>query len=440
VVVFDRSLDLNGRSWVNSANDPESGFPLQSLPYCAVYVSDAVHLGVGIGCSILDLHRLSAEGYLDALEPALRAACLQPTLNALMEAGPDVWRQLRVTLTACLSAGVSTAQRDALEQLLVPAESARFELPVRVADYTDFYASIDHATNVGSLFRPDEPLLPNYKYVPIGYHGRASSLVVSGTPIRRPCGQVKPAAASAPIFRASAQLDYEVEVAAYVGQGNRLGTPISIQTAEQHIFGYSLMNDWSARDIQAWEYQPLGPFLGKNFGTSLSPWVVPAEALLPYRVHRAPRGAGDPEPLAYLDDTACRPLPGIDLTVEVYVSTAYMREQHIAPQRLSTGNLRALYWSFAQMVAHHTAGGCNLNVGDLLGSGTISGSTPGSEGSLLEITRRGQLAVQLPGGESRTFLEDGDEVILRGFSRRAGLPHINFGECRGRVESAIVLP
>ena len=428
------------QSWVKAANELGCGFPIENLPYCAFRADDEVHLGIGIGDSIVDLHRLSANGQLASLDASVRVACLSPTLNALMECGAQAWTGLRAALAAALSVDVAKADQDALAENLIAMEGARFTAPVQVRDYTDFYASLEHATNVGRLFRPDQPLLPNYKYVPIGYHGRASSLVLSGTPIRRPHGQVKTPADAEPVFRACNQLDYELEVAAYIGQGNSLGVPIPARKAETHIFGFSLMNDWSARDIQAWEYQPLGPFLGKNFGTTLSPWVVTREALLPFRVARALRGANDPQPMAYLDDSNLGYEPAIDMTLEVYLSTAVMRDKQVAPRRLSTGNLRDLYWSFAQMVAHHTVNGCNLNVGDLLGSGTVSGAAVGSEGSLLEMTRRGQTPVLLDDGQIRTFLEDGDEIILHGFCEREGLPRISLGECRGRVEPAISFP
>ncbi len=429
-----------GHSWVDSANQPELGFPLQSLPYCALAVGDEVHLGVGIGDSIVDLNRLSHEGHLPVRSGAARTACLASNLNALMECGPEAWLELRNALTFCLAAGAPQAVRDAVSRHLVPMQGARFAAPVRVQDYTDFFASIEHATNVGRLFRPDQPLPPNYKYVPIAYHGRSSSLVLSGAAIVRPHGQARRQGSDEPVFGPSAQLDYELEVGAYVGCGNPLGVPIPVWQAERHLFGYSLLNDWSARDVQVWESQPLGPFLGKNFATSLSPWVVSREALLPFRVPRAARAAGDPAPMEYLDDSGLACEPAIDMTLGVYLSTALMRAQGLTPHRVSRGNLRGLYWSFAQMIAHHTANGCNLNAGDLLGSGTVSGSAPGTEGCLLELSRRGQVGIELAHGERRTFLEDGDEVILRGFCERDGLPRISLGECRGMVVPAITFP
>jgi fumarylacetoacetase len=317
-------------------------------------------------------------------------------------------------------------------RLLLPMEMAVFTKPVAVGNYTDFYASIHHATNVGRLFRPDQPLLPNYKFIPIAYHGRASSLVLSGTSIVRPKGQSRTSSAAVPTYGPSRQLDYELEVGAYIGSGNALGQPIDITDAEQHIFGLSLLNDWSARDIQAWEYPPLGPFLGKSFATSISPWVVTTNAVAPFRVPLEPHSEDDPEALPYLkssDPTTA----AIDLKLEVSLSTTVMRDRSMPPARLSTGNLRQLYWSFAQMVTHHTSNGCNLLPGDLIASGTISGSEDGTQGSLLEITRRGTAPVSLPSGEIRSFLEDGDEIVLRGFCEREGLPRISFGACSGKV-------
>jgi fumarylacetoacetase len=320
--------------------------------------------------------------------------------------------------------------------MLIPMGAVEMQLPAQIGDYTDFYASIHHATRVGKLFRPDNPLLPNYKYVPIGYHGRVSSIVVSGTEVRRPSGQTKPASASEPSFGPARSLDYELEVGIFVGVGNAPGEPIPINEAEQHVFGLCLVNDWSARDIQSWEYQPLGPFLAKSFATTISPWIVSMDALAPYRVPMTVRADGDPAPLPYLSGDG-RSLTGIDLLLEVLLESARMREEGIAPARLSTGNLRHLYWSIAQLLTHHASNGCNLRPGDLLATGTISGPEEGSEGCLLEMKHRAE-PVRLPTGETRTFLEDGDEVIFRGFCQRAGLPRIGFGECRGRVLPATI--
>jgi fumarylacetoacetase len=428
-------------SWVGTSNEPDSFFPLQSLPYCAFTpesTPDATpHLGVGIGAFILDLHHLQSNNLLTTLPLDLQAACTTPQLNALMRCGPAAWSALRQRLTDLLTtieprSDRNTDQQRLVASLMLPQAKAIFHKPVATENYTDFYASLHHATNVGKLFRPDAPLLPNYPWLPIGYHGRASSLVISGTPIRRPHGQIKLPTEPIPVFQPSAQFDYELEVAAYIGTGNALGTPIPIADAPTHLFGLSLLNDWSARDIQSWEYQPLGPFLGKSFATSLSPWVIPIEALAPYRTPLAARSTANPQPLPYLTEPASAP-SSFDITLEVLLSTSYMREHNLPPAPLSTSNLRDLYWSFAQMITHHTSNGCNLQPGDILASGTVSGPTPGSEGCLLEITQRGTIPLQLPTGELREFLANGDEIILRGHCHREGLPLLSLGECRGTI-------
>jgi fumarylacetoacetase len=427
-------------SWVGTANEPDNGFPLQSLPYCCfVPASDpdaAPHLGVGIGSFILDLHLLSEAKLLTGLPGDVQSACTASQLNPLMRCGPSGWSALRQRLTDLLitiepRADRNTDQQRLVASLMLPMVRALFLKPVASESYTDFYASIHHATNVGKLFRPDRPLLPNYPWMPIGYHGRASSLVISGTSIRRPWGQIKFPDEDTPVFQPTGQLDYELEVAAYVGTGNPLGSRIPITEAEQHLFGLSLLNDWSARDIQSWEYQPLGPFLGKSFATSLSPWVVPIEALDPYRVALA---STDSQPLPYLTEATVR--SGFDVRLEVLLSTSHMRENGLPPAPLSVGNLRDLYWSFAQMVAHHTSNGCNLVPGDILASGTISGPDLGSQGCLLEITQRGAVPLRLATGELREFLADGDEIILRGYCQREGYPRLSFGECRGTIQPA----
>ena len=422
-------------SWVGTANEPDSGFPLQSLPYCAFTTTpDATpHLGVGIGAFILDLHHLQSNHLLDTLPADLQQACTTPTLNALMRCGRAAWSALRQRLTELLQTVTprQTDQQRLVASLMLAQAKAIFHKPVATENYTDFYASLHHATNVGKLFRPDAPLLPNYPWLPIGYHGRASSLVLSGTPIRRPHGQLKSPEDPTPTFAPTAQLDYELEVAAYIGTGNPLGTPIPIADAPAHLFGLSLLNDWSARDIQSWEYQPLGPFLGKSFATSLSPWVIPAEALTPYRTPLAPRPSTQPAPLPYLAEPT--PTTSFDITLEVLLSTATMREHNLPPTPITRSNTRDLYWSFAQLIAHHTSNGCNLQPGDILASGTISGPNPGSEGCLLELTRRGTVPFELPNGELREFLTDGDEVILRGACHREGLPNLTLGECRGTI-------
>ena len=310
-------------------------------------------------------------------------------------------------------------------------------MPAHIGDYTDFYASVHHATNVGALFRPDNPLLPNYKWVPIGYHGRASSIVISGTPVRRPCGQRMAPNATEPVFSPSRSLDYELELGMFVAGENALGDTIVLESAEERMFGACLLNDWSARDVQSWEYQPLGPFLAKNFGSTISPWVVTLDALAPFRRALSPRAAGDPEPLPYLTDSTDQKQGGFDVSVEVWLQTSAMRAQGAPAARISHANALDLYWSFAQMLSHHASNGCNMRPGDLLGSGTISGPQPDNRGCLLELTRRGAEPLLLPNGEKRAFLEDGDEVMLRAFAEREGAVRIGFGECRGTILPAV---
>ncbi len=352
-----------------------------------------------------------------------------------MALGREHWSAVRRAVGDFLDAeGAARAAAGAIaSRVLVPAGDTRPELPAITGDYSDFYASVHHATNVGSMFRPDNPLLPNYKWIPIGYHGRASSLVPGGTRVRRPRGQLKAPDAEAPGFGPSRSLDYEMEVGCYVGPGNARGEPVPIEEAGARIFGVCLVNDWSARDIQSWEYQPLGPFLAKSFATTVSPWVVTADALAPFRVPRPERPAGDPAPLAYLDGDEDRERGAIALTVEVYLASARMREAGVAPLRLSRGSFADLYWTPAQLLTHHASNGCQLRPGDLLASGTVSGPEPGSRGCLLELTWRGRDPITLPTGEQRRFLEDGDEVIMRGFCAREGAIRIGLGECRGLV-------
>jgi fumarylacetoacetase len=423
------------KSWVESANEAECGFPLQSLPYCIVDGEDGrARPGVGIGDQVLNLGQCSRDGLLDELPAAVWSACQANTLNPLLECGAAAHDALRTLLMALLDARAGEAVQDTVRSALRPMQGARLLKPIEPANYTDFYASIDHATNVGRIFRPEQPLLPNYKFVPIGYHGRTSSLVVSGTGVRRPSGQTRPPTPGAsPGFGPSEFLDYEVEVGMYIGGGNALGEPIPIEGARKHIFGITLVNDWSARDMQAWEYQPLGPFLAKSFATSVSPWVVPMAALAPFRVPASPRSVEDPAPLAYLRSDEDQRVGGLDLTVEVFLLTAAMRTERQQPHRLSRANMRDLYWTPAQMIAHHTSNGCNLLPGDLVATGTVSGAEENAAGCLLELTRGGARQLRLPNGESRTALEDGDEVILRGFCRLAGLPQVSLGECRGMV-------
>jgi fumarylacetoacetase len=355
-----------------------------------------------------------------------------------MALGREHWSALRAQVSAFLSADSAAyrGDRGLAGRVLVPLSQAELFVPAQVGDYSDFYASVHHASNVGSMFRPDNPLLPNYKWVPIGYHGRTSSIVVSDTPVRRPHGQLKPPDTESPVFAPSRALDYEMELGCFVGPGNSLGEPVPIDQAGEHLFGSSLVNDWSARDIQTWEYQPLGPFLAKNFATTVSPWVVTLEALEPFRVPAFQRSPGDPPPLPYLDSEAERKRGGLDVTVEVYLLTSRMRDGKLPPHRLSRGRTADLYWTVGQMVTHHTSNGCNLRPGDLFASGTISGAAKDSRGCLLELTWRGSEPISLPTGETRKFLEDGDEVIMRGYCERPGHARIGFGECRGVVLAA----
>jgi fumarylacetoacetase len=425
---MDETHDPRLRSWIESANAPATDFPIQNLPFGVFRLRgapDPPRIGVAVGDRIVDLVSCRGRGWFADLPEPVQDACGSPVLNPLMSLGPA-----SKALRRCL---VSRLRTDAPPDpgVLVGMRDADALKPVDVNGYTDFYASIFHATNVGRLFRPDSPLLPNYKHVPIAYHGRASSIVASGTPVRRPWGQTNDPRGPVPVCRPSARLDYEAEIAAVVGVGNDLGDPIDIDDAEAHVFGFCLLNDWSARDIQAWEYQPLGPFLGKNFATSMSPWIVTTDALEPFRCPPFVRPEGDPVPLPYLTP-ADGARAGFAITMEVHLQSARMRSENIPPILLSRGAFGDMYWSVAQMVAHHTVGGCNLQPGDLLASGTISGADDASRGCLLEITG-GSRALELPTGEQRLFLADGDEVTLHGVCERSGFARIGFGTCSGVV-------
>lgn len=419
-------------SWIDSANDPTCGFPLQSLPFCVLGAEQGPHIGVGIGSLILDVHRCSSMSLLEDLPPATLTACEAPSLNGLMAGGRDALAVLRSRLVSLLQSSTEEGVRQQVRSALLPMQSVQLLKPVEVPNYTDFYASIHHASRVGRLFRPEQPLLPNYKYVPIGYHGRASSIVVSGTPVRRPWGQLKPSNGRVPVFAPTRFLDFELEAAIYIAEGNTLGEPIPIHRAGERWFGISLLNDWSARDIQSWEYQPLGPFLAKSFATSVSPWVVPMAALAPFRC--APqRPTHDPTPLPYLLNEGDQQVGAIDITVEAFLLTNDMRTRGLPPHRISRANLRDLYWTPAQLIAHHTSNGCNLVAGDLLATGTISGPSDDSAGCMLELTEGGRKPLLLPTGEARRGLEDGDEISLRGVCQREGFPAVSLGECRGVV-------
>jgi len=431
--LLDASHDPSLQSWIASANDAASDFPIQNLPYGRFRRTgsdEPWRIGVAIGDQILDLARAAAAGgWSDEVQAAL-VPLAAGDLNALMACGPGLRRRLRAALSAALSAG-SPRQAD-LAAALLPQATAEYDLPCRIGDYTDFYTGIHHATTVGSLFRPDNPLLPNYKWIPIGYHGRSSSIGVSGQEFRRPLGQVKAPDAERPELVPCRRLDYELELGLLVGSANALGEAVPMVEAEDHLFGAVLLNDWSARDIQAWEYQPLGPFLAKSFASTISPWVVTLDALAPFRVPFV-RPAGDPQPLPYLDSAFNRDFGALDLRFEVLLQSAAMRERGEAPHKLMESNFRDAYWTMAQMLAHHSVGGCNLQPGDLLGSGTQSGPAPGEGGSLLELSLGGKQSIALPGGETRTFLEDGDTVILRGHCERQGARRIGFGDCTGTV-------
>jgi fumarylacetoacetase len=389
--MIDRTHDPELKSWVESANEPETDFPIQNLPYATFRRAKGgqTALGVAIGNQVLDV----------------TAAFGIPSMEAVMSMSSDTRVQLRRRIGDFLA-----NPTPACEQVLSPMPDVELLLPCRIGDYTDFYASIDHATNVGRMFRPDNPLLPNYKWIPIAYHGRSSTIVVSGAPVRRPWGQIVDHPAGPPTYAPCRRLDYELEVGAFLGPGNRMGEPISIADAEEHLFGVCLLNDWSARDIQSWEYQPLGPFLGKNFATSISPWVVTREALAPFRCAVPNRPDGDPQPLPYLRTAS----GAYRITLEVWLRS----------ERVSQSDFSTLYWTLGQMIAHHTSNGCLIRAGDLIGSGTVSGPEERNRGCLLEIKSLG-------------FLEDGDEVILRGWCEQPGFRRIGLGECRGAIVRSI---
>jgi fumarylacetoacetase len=425
------------RSWIESANSPETDFPIQNLPF-GVFSrkGDAERrVGVAIGDQIVDIgESLSANLWSGPARDVARW-CDRPNLNELMQAPREALSAFRARLSELLSGtpGDDSVINPLPPGALVPMSEAEMFAPAEIGDYTDFYASIYHATNVGKLFRPDAPLLPNYKYVPIGYHGRASSIVMSGAEVTRPRGQLLPSGSQTPTFAPTEMLDYEAEVGFFVGRGNERGSPIPIGEAEDHIFGICLVNDWSARDIQSWEYQPLGPFLAKNFATTISPWVVTWEALEPYRVPGFFRPPSDPMPLPYLASEKDRHEGGLDLNIEVYIRSMLMREGRLRPTRLSAASLADMYWTPAQMLTHHASNGCNLRPGDLFASGTVSGPEPGSQGCLLELTRRGAEPIVLPTGEERKFLHDGDEIVLRAYLQREGAARIGLGECSGLI-------
>lgn len=419
---INETHDVSLRSWVESANVSDAGFPIQNLPfgrYRRMGTEDDFKIGVAIGEQIVDLR---GTGLIESDD-----------MNALMALDAQQRMSLRRAISRGLAQG--SPKQQAWSKLLTPQCEAEMAIPCRISDYTDFYTGIHHATSVGKLFRPDNPLMPNYKWVPIGYHGRASSIRVSGQTLRRPHGQTMAPDAAQPSLGPSRRLDYELELGYFVGRGNALGQPISIENAEDHLFGVALFNDWSARDIQAWEYQPLGPFLSKNFASTVSPWLVTMEALAPFRAPLI-RPKDDPQPLPYLDSAFNRQSGALDITLEVLLLTKHMAERGVAPQRLTLGSSQsAAYWTAAQLIAHHTVNGCNLQPGDLLGSGTLSGPAASEAGSLLELTEGGKKPIALTSGEQRTFLEDGDTLIMRGWCERPGATRIGLGEVSGTVRA-----
>ncbi len=434
--MIDATHDASRTSWVGSANGHRD-FPLQNLPH-GIFSDESggPRGGVAIGDWTLDLQAVLAEGLLAPSTAVLAAAGRDGLLNDFLGLASESRRALRAELFTLLDAQTPEGERakPLAERILVPADRCRLHLPARIGDYSDFYAGIHHAINAGGFFRPDMPLLPNYKHVPIGYHGRASSVQVSGAPVRRPHGQLKRPDMATPGFAATEKLDFELELGVWIGQGNPLGQPIPIGEAGGHIGGFCLLNDWSARDIQAWEYQPLGPFLAKSFMTTISPWIITPEALVPFRAPAMVRPQGDPQPLPYLSDKADQQSGGLDCHLEIALQSRLMRSKGIAPMVLSRSNAGYLYWTFAQLVTHHTSGGCNLRPGDLIGSGTISGPSRDSVGSLLELTDGGKTTLVLPSGEQRLYLEDGDQLTMTARCDRPGFAGIGLGTCMGEID------
>ncbi|WP_020682789.1 fumarylacetoacetase [Marinobacterium rhizophilum] len=433
MTTLNETHDSTLTSWVTSANDGVTDFPIQNLPFASFRhkgSNESFRGGVAIGDQILDLAAARTSGLFDGLVAEALNAAAQPTLNHFMGMGKTAWSSLRLALSRALRSG--SEAEETLKDCLIAQSRAEYSLPCSIGDYTDFYTSVYHATSVGSLFRPDNPLLPNYKWVPIGYHGRASSIGVSGQTFHRPKGQTKAPDAAQPSFGPCKRLDYELEIGIFMGTGNSLGDPVSIDEADDHVFGICLFNDWSARDIQAWEYQPLGPFLSKNFASTISPWLVTMEALAPYRTAFS-HPAEDPQPLPYLSSDANSQQGALDIQLECLLQTEQMRIEGQEPTRLSQSSFKHSYWTIGQMVAHHTVNGCNLQPGDLLGSGTQSGPAHEEAGSLLELSAGGKQPFTLPNGETRTFLEDGDAVVMRGHCTKPGAARIGFGEVVGTV-------
>ena len=431
--LINETHDINLTSWVESANVDNCDFPIQNLPFAEFRrkgSDEAFRGGVAIGDQVIDLAKLSKLNVLKGDAKTAADAASEATLNTFMGLGEQYWSALRLALSKALRAG--SEHQQALSDTLIAQSDIEFSLPCRIGDYTDFYTSIYHATAVGSLFRPDNPLLPNYKWVPIGYHGRSSSIDVSGQTFHRPKGQTKAPDAEVPSFGPCKRLDYELELGIYLGKGNALGDAIAIENAENHVFGFCVFNDWSARDLQAWEYQPLGPFLAKNFASTVSPWIVTTEALAPYRISWT-RDENDPQPMDYLESKANRDQGAFDIQMDVKIQTEKMRSEGHNPTRVSTSSFKHSYWTVAQMVTHHTVNGCNFMPGDMLGSGTQSGPTHEEAGSLLELSRGGKEKITLSNGEQRSFLEDGDNVIMRGWCEKEGYARIGFGSVESTV-------
>ncbi|SPB17762.1 fumarylacetoacetase [Caballeronia novacaledonica] len=428
----DHSHDIGAKSWLASANDAGTPFPLQNLPFGVFRragTNEAFRGGVALGDQVIDLAALSEAGVFSGLAADAARACAQPALNAFFDMGKHAWRALRHALFALFGSG---GPQDAAKRCLVPQASVEYGLPARIGDYTDFYTSIDHARNIVKLLRPDGAVSPNFQWMPVAYHGRVSSIGLSGQKVRRPCGQRMAAGAHVPDVGPCERLDYELELGIFIGVGNPQGERIPVASAEDHVFGLCLLNDWSARDIQAWESTPLGPFLAKSFATTLSPWIVTMDALAPYRTSWT-RPAEDPQPLPYLSSAVLEESGALDIRLEVALETAMHRRDALPPTRLSRTSFRHQYWTLAQMVAHHTVAGCNLRSGDLLGSGTISGPSRDEAGALIELTQAGHAPIHLPTGETRAFLEDGDAVVMSGWCERPGYARIGFGENRAQV-------
>jgi fumarylacetoacetase len=432
----DFTNDPGRRSWVATANRADTDFPIQNLPFAVFRPRSSVAAyrgGVAIGDEIVDLAALAASGALGGHAALAAEAAARPTLDDLLALGADSWSALRRALADALLEGSPLQSK--LQGCLTPQSEVEYSLPATIGDYTDFYTSIHHATAVGRLFRPEQPLLPNYKWLPVGYHGRSSSIIISGGDVRRPRGQRPVGGGGEPTLGPTRRLDYEVELGVLIGTGNPLGSAIPLDAAERHIFGLCLLNDWSARDLQAWESQPLGPFLAKSFATTISPWIVTLQALAPYRLPFV-RDAADPQPLPYLSGDANRAAGALDIQIEAFMQTAAMQSRGATAQALSSSNFRHAYWTIAQLVAHHTVNGCNLRAGDLLGTGTQSGPAPDQAGSLLELTLGGKRSIAVGTTEQRTFLEDGDTVSIRGWCAGMGRARIGFGTASGRIVPA----